>query len=317
MHKITFLILFLCSVVMTHAQTSDVKSTHGDKLTLECAVCHVTENWTKIKTDQFNHKKTNFPLEGQHKSVGCRQCHTNLDFSKAKSECAECHKDVHQSTVGRDCARCHNSNSWIVPKINTIHKQSGFPLIGRHAAADCFRCHVSASKLRFENLSTDCFFCHKQQYYNTKSSPFNHQALGLGTDCASCHNMASSTWNATINFHGIFPLRGGHSSVSCEDCHNRTGAYVERPPVDCKMCHDKLTKKANKSNMGHAQKFLSIDCASCHTPMSWSKVKYLQHNGFEIYTGEHKGKWNACTDCHNNDVVYKANCRKCHDFDKD
>ena len=107
--------LFFCLVVPSNAQTDKEKTTHGDKLTLECAVCHVTQNWTKIKTDQFNHKKTNFPLVGQHKIVGCRQCHTSLDFSKAKSECAECHKDVHQGTVGRDCERCHNANSWLVP----------------------------------------------------------------------------------------------------------------------------------------------------------------------------------------------------------
>lgn len=313
MRKRIFLLLFILTSLFSHAQTSSEKATHGDKLTMECSVCHVTENWTKIKTDKFNHKKTNFPLLGQHKITTCRQCHISLYFSKAKSECSECHKDVHQGTVGNACERCHNTNSWIVSKVKVIHQQSGFPLVGAHAATDCQRCHVSTSKLRFENLNPSCYSCHKQQYYATSSGSFDHQLLGFGTDCASCHNMAGVNWKSAINYHSFFPLRGGHSQVDCFKCHH--GDYTTKPSTDCISCHRYTYRtQASVKFPAHTTKY-SQECTQCHTPMSWHRVRYAQHTGFEIYTGTHKGKWSSCYDCHNNDATYKANCRKCHNFD--
>ena len=38
----------------------------------------------KSKPGEFNHNKTNFPLKGQHKTVGCKECHPTLEFSNAK-----------------------------------------------------------------------------------------------------------------------------------------------------------------------------------------------------------------------------------------
>src|ERR1035437_3103453 len=148
MLKLPFIILALLLTINALA----IQSPHGDKLGIKCDVCHVTDGWIKIKTTEFNHNKTSFPLIGQHKTVNCRSCHPTLKFSEAKTDCNACHKDVHQQTVGQDCNRCHTPTSWIVQNITQIHNQSRFPLRGFHAHMDCYQCHKSASLLRFEPM---------------------------------------------------------------------------------------------------------------------------------------------------------------------
>ncbi|HEY6913036.1 MAG TPA: hypothetical protein VI413_00030, partial [Paludibacter sp.] len=74
-----FILFILLSGIILHAEAKS--SPHGDKLKVDCAVCHVTENWTRIKPG-FDHNKTKFPLTGQHKMIDCRKCHVSLDFSK-------------------------------------------------------------------------------------------------------------------------------------------------------------------------------------------------------------------------------------------
>ena len=98
----------------------------------------------------FNHNKTKFALTGQHTDVNCRQCHSSLIFSEAKTECNECHQDVHQATTGLDCSRCHTPASWLVNNITEIHQMSRFPLLGAHRTADCSDCHKSETLVRFD-----------------------------------------------------------------------------------------------------------------------------------------------------------------------
>ena len=302
---ITFLMLF-------GVQLNAINSPHGEKLKIDCTVCHVTEDWTKIKTDGFNHNKTKFPLKGQHKSVSCKKCHPTLVFDKAPLECAACHTDIHEGTVGKDCGRCHNQNSWIVPNIRQIHQRAGFPLVGAHAAADCNRCHTSASLLRFNNIRTDCYSCHQTQYELTTKP--NHKATGMGTDCQRCHNMAGQSWLSIGHGfdHGRFPLVGGHN-IQCDQCHLNND-FKTKLSTDCSTCHD--PGPANASVPAHTTKFKSFACSDCHSVISWSVVKFPKHDQLygKIYSGTHKGKWSACTDCHQNTTTYTSNCSKCHNF---
>lgn len=292
-----------------------IKSPHGDKLKINCTVCHTTANWNTVKTNEFNHNKTRFPLVGQHKAVSCKKCHPTLVFDQAPTNCSSCHTDMHQGTVGNDCERCHTSNTWIVTKVKQIHRESGFALVGAHATADCNRCHKSASTLRFDNISTDCFTCHKEKYYATAGKQFDHQALGFDTDCARCHNMGGIDWSSNgkgFN-HGFFPLQGGHN-LACDACHIDND-YKTPLSSECKSCHG-----VGNSNPipAHKTKFKEYDCNHCHTIQGWSAgVKFKEHDGRngKIYSGNHKGKWSSCTDCHTNDTNFKADCRKCHNWD--
>jgi len=306
-YKLLILTFFLIFVVKVRA----TKSPHGEHLKKECSICHVTDNWTKIKLDGFNHNKTKFPLKGQHNAVACKSCHKTLVFEQTPTECVACHTDIHEGTVGKDCARCHKPNSWIVSNIRQIHQQAGFALMGEHAAADCNRCHTSASLLRFNNIRSDCYSCHQYQYEMTVSP--NHKATGLGTDCQRCHNMAGQSWRSIGHGfdHGRFPLVGGHN-VECDFCHINND-YKTKLSTECSSCHD--PGPANISTPAHTTKFKSYTCSDCHNINNWTTVKFPVHDTFgKIYSGTHQGKWSACTDCHYNTTAYTSYCNKCHRF---
>ncbi len=62
----------------------------------DCIQCHKFEQWI-IK--DFDHKKTQFPLDGAHEKVSCKECHKEKDSEKGKYilykikefKCADCH----------------------------------------------------------------------------------------------------------------------------------------------------------------------------------------------------------------------------------
>ena len=306
------IIVFVVSILMFFSLPVEaVNSPHGANFKRDCALCHVTNNWTKIKPDGFNHNKTRFPLKGQHNAVACKKCHTSLVFDKTPTECVACHSDIHEGTVGKDCGRCHTQNSWIVTNVRQIHQQAGFPLAGEHATADCNRCHTSASLLRFNNIRTDCYSCHQYQYEKTVKP--NHKTAGFGTDCQRCHNMAGQSWRSIGSGfdHGFFPLVGGHK-VQCDYCHINND-YKTKLSTACSSCHDPGPAKV--SMPAHTTKFASYACSDCHNTTSWSNVKFPKHDLVgKIYSGEHRGKWSACTDCHQNTTAYTSYCSKCHNF---
>jgi len=308
-YKLTLLVLTF--FMLPFIQVKAIKSPHGDKFSKECTICHVTENWTKIKKNGFNHNQTKFPLKGQHIAVACIKCHPTLVFDNAPMTCVSCHTDIHEGTVGTDCNRCHTQNNWFVNNIGKIHRQAGFPLIGEHAAADCNRCHTSASLLRFDNIRTDCYACHQSQYELTTKP--NHQETGMGTDCQRCHNMSGQSWLSIGHGfdHGVFPLTGAHN-IQCDLCHFNND-FKTKLSTECSTCHD--PGPAKTSSPAHTTKFLNYACSNCHTATTWANVKFPIHEVYgKIYSGTHKGKWTACTDCHINDTSYTSFCSKCHTF---
>jgi len=145
-----------------------IKPPHGENFKISCNVCHNTKSWKIDKESySFNHDSTEMPLVGQHQQVGCKLCHPTLIFSEAKTRCAQCHADIHESTVGKECNRCHTPKSWLVNNITQIHQQSRFPLVGVHAAVDCFLCHKSENFVRYDVLGTECYNCHSENYLAT------------------------------------------------------------------------------------------------------------------------------------------------------
>jgi len=288
------------------------ESPHGPKFKMDCALCHNEESWkvdrAKVK---FNHNKTKFPLIGQHKTVECNRCHTDLVFKNASRNCSSCHTDVHQNTVDRDCERCHTPRSWLVTNVKQVHRQVGFPLVGAHAAADCNRCHKGAKQLRFDKMNRDCYSCHQAQY-NATSKP-NHREKSFSTDCYRCHNMVGHDWSASGKGfeHGFFPLVGGHSGLECSKCH-KDPEFQFLPNPDCKSCHFDDYKIAKTKVVAHTTKFTKFACNECHSVYAWNRNKFRAHDGwFKISSGDHKGV--ACLECHTNDTNWKSNCKRCHD----
>ncbi|MCF6356347.1 MAG: hypothetical protein L3J54_00950 [Draconibacterium sp.] len=311
MRKLSFIVILFFFVVVAMAQ----ENPHGDKLTIDCTVCHTTEGWKfSSATSAFNHNSTQFKLEGQHFYTNCTACHTSLVFSEAESGCISCHTDMHNNTVGPDCEQCHNSKSWIVENITEIHQLSRFPLVGAHTTASCSDCHKSASLLEFEPLGVECIDCHQQDYLAT-STP-NHVQSDYSTNCIECHKMDAHEWSASGINHDFFPLTKGHEIDNCATCH--TNGSTEPLSPDCYSCHQ--SDYVSATNPSHQNSGFSTNCIECHTTEpDWKPAEFKTHDAlyFPIYSGEHNGEWDNCIDCHTQPESFSAfSCIDCHEHNR-
>ncbi len=307
MQKLSYIIIVFIFSSTLFSQTSP----HGDGLKIDCNVCHTTEGWG-LKNSKFDHGSTDFELVGQHKSVGCISCHTDLHFSETKTTCESCHTDIHENSVGFDCERCHTPASWVVSNIEDIHRMSRFPLFGMHKVADCNECHESNTNRNFKPLGATCYECHLKDYQATTTP--NHVASNYSTDCEECHNLNSPTWQGAGIIHTFFPLIGGHSISNCFECHST--ATFTGLTQECSSCH---TDDYNgTTNPSHTSLGFSTTCDECHTIQGWQPATF-DHDSkfFPIYSGEHNGEWNKCSDCHTNSNNYgDFSCLNCHEHNQ-
>ena len=307
MRSLSFIILILFFFTAFNS-TGLSQSPHGKNFNIDCSNCHDAASWKVISSRiLFNHDTTGFKLTGQHKSVDCKSCHSSLVFSEVKKDCFSCHKDIHQNSVGFDCERCHNTNSWVIPHINEIHRMSRFPLIGAHQAADCAQCHSGYSNLNFNPVGVLCIDCHRADFNNTTSP--NHLSAGFSTECQECHNISSITWSTIKVNHDFFPLTGGHKIDNCFSCHSRN-TYNGLSP-DCISCH---TGNYTNAVPNHSAAGISTECRTCHNINTWnpSDFKHIT-TGFEL-TGQHAVL--ECSTCHKGTTSgLNVNCVSCHQAD--
>ena len=302
------------------------QSPHGIDFAMDCVACHTSESWEipseywttennpvfhNAVVPRFDHQTTDFPLEGSHETTNCKACHATLVFSDASTTCMSCHDDMHSQTVGDDCVRCHNTLTWLVDEIPELHEENGFPLVTPHNGLSCVDCHISETNLRFDRLGTDCINCHLDDYNNTQSP--NHQEVGFSMACAECHPPLVSSWNTDQIVHSFFPLRGGHDTQDCQQCHF-TDNFSDASP-ECVGCHQE--DYDNTANPNHIAIGFSTDCNVCHTiDPDWQPARFTLHDDayFPIYSGEHEGEWDNCTDCHTNPSDFtQFSCIDCHE----
>ncbi|MEP6795247.1 MAG: hypothetical protein ABJB16_13035 [Saprospiraceae bacterium] len=298
--------IFILTTICAQGQ-----SPHGKEFKISCDACHTADNWTVSRDSVFfNHDTTGFILQGQHRVVDCRQCHTALDFEKTETNCASCHIDIHQGTVGQDCARCHDSNSWLVSNIAEVHRQSSFPLLGAHAIASCTECHTSETNLRFAPTGDECIDCHIQNYDATTNP--DHKMAGYSTDCIRCHKIDAFEWTASGINHDFFPLTQGHAINECAVCHKNSD-YSSLSP-ECVTCHEADYLSTTSPN--HQAINLSTSCTECHTTqLGWKPAEFKEHDVqyFPVYSGAHNGVWDKCVDCHKDPGNYSTfTCITCH-----
>ncbi|HAD12680.1 MAG TPA: hypothetical protein DCF33_09610 [Saprospirales bacterium] len=299
---------------------------HGTQLKVDCRSCHTPDSW-EIAPDwwqkppspaasvpRFNHSvNTDFELEGRHQKIDCRACHETLVFAVVGQQCIDCHIDLHQQTLGTDCRRCHDANDWLIDDITALHQDNGFPLLGNHLLAECTDCHHSESYLKFERIGNLCVDCHLQEFQATTSP--NHVAAGYSTDCSMCHDMTLPDWRwvAGAANHLFFPLTGGHAINDCTKCH--IGGNFTNTPTDCFACHS--SEYMATTNPDHEAAGFPTDCSICHTTgPGWAADNFTQHDAlyFPIYSGNHKGEWNNCNECHTTAGNFKAfSCIDCHE----
>ncbi|HLK19153.1 MAG TPA: cytochrome c3 family protein [Bryobacteraceae bacterium] len=256
----------------------------------------------------------------------CLSCHTEIRRRLATGR--GFHARVVKNVSGQeDCARCHTDHfgkdfnivKWETSASEFDHRQTGYPLLGKHAGLACNRCHNAQHVLKGERAgirvkdlnhtylglsSAQCGTCHEDV----------HRAQ-LGTDCGRCHSLEG--WKPASGFDHEktrYPLTGLHQKLVCSQCHHpRTEAaksivqYKDIPFTSCADCHKDPHHGA-----------FAAACHSCHATSGWKSVRTnagFDHDktSFPLHGAHSK---TACNDCHKSsnfkEPVAHLKCADCH-----
>jgi hypothetical protein len=241
----------------------------------------------------------------------CANCHKTLVKEAQTDLCLGCHKPIaanlkensgfhgKNTLVSKsECYSCHvehrGRNAAIV-RLETIsfdHRQTNYPLMGKHAQALCSGCHEAGKK--FKEAKQACFDCHKAD------EPHRGQ---LGSDCKSCHSPEGWKKVATFDHSKTkFPLNGKHEKVACVSCH--IGEIYKGVSTACNDCH--AIQDVHQSRFGP-------NCADCHSVETWKQAKF-DHNKNTRFALKGAHAKAICSDCHGNDTHAKLSmaCIDCH-----
>ena len=296
----------------------------------DCALCHSDHHGQKFDMarfdeDNFDHGLTGYDLTGAHTRIDCRQCHIPdfIDDRELKkreetflglgTDCIGCHEDYHQNTLGPKCADCHTTKTF-TPAEKFDHKETKYPLTGKHKEVDCRECHavVTRNGKEFQNFANvpfvDCNACHEDVHENN-----------LGTNCKQCHSEESFVNRRTLrrfrHNQTAFPLKGQHKAADCFACHTPdfTPSTVFQnilgtTPDDCMACHEDV----------HEGRF-GTSCIDCHNEESWRAAVDLDHFNHDLTDFPLAGKHEVvdCRQCHISesltDPMPHTSCMDCHD----
>jgi len=279
-----------------HRKDDDARG-HKGQFGEKCESCHGTQRW---KPSVFNHDSdTHYALRGKHRSLRCTDCHTApLYKSKLGQSCFDCHRkdDKHKESLGRDCASCHTERDW-KEKAKFDHDKTSFPLLGKHAAAECKSCHQSTL---FKEAPKACVACHKKD---------DKHAGTLGEKCADCHK--ESDWKSTQgrfdHERTRFALRNAHASppLRCNACHSDLRSF-RQTPLDCVSCHKKDDKHEGQQG---------TKCEQCHSDRDWKSTRFDHARTRFALVGRHLAV--ECKACHATKRFKDAprDCMSCHKKD--
>lgn len=235
-----------------------------------CAACHTAEGWTKVT---FAHDRTGFPLEGRHKDAACKACHASGTFADPVAKaCAACHRDVHAGKLGQRCQRCHDPVSWAMPSFGPdAHRQTNFPLSGRHAMIPCQSCHGDARDRAFSRPTTRCISCHEADWARASAggAAVDHDAAAFPQDCRGCHGAWRFSPSSFPQHQTCFDLKGGpHAGIRCRDCHSSIPQVTFAQAftcltdtADCLRCHGGVAP-AHATVQGF--QLVNRKCYECH-----------------------------------------------------
>ena len=148
----------------------------------ECSHCHQDHKGRKadivgLDPQTFDHKFTDFRLEGAHAAVACQGCHApEKKYRQALSECVGCHKkdEPHQGRLGEKCQGCHDIVRWLTTK-PFDHGKTEFPLVGKHKEVVCTACHAAQ---QWKGIGKVCADCHRIE---------DAHGGRYGAKCETCH----------------------------------------------------------------------------------------------------------------------------------
>ena len=279
-----------------------------------CSDCHSTPSWV---VEDFDHRLTDFPLEGEHQDTPCVDCHgdhsdeptsasgeplgqSSLFSSLASFElefgsCLSCHEEEnpHDETISADsCEDCHTAASW---EVDSYDHEPNFTLGKAHEEAACVACH-SESLEHFDGLEGECISCHQK---DRLPGHYSDQ------ECDGCHKAALWLPASLGSYdHSVtgFRLLHAHARLDCSDCHEHDPPFG-RVPADCAGCHS--DDDVHRNLLGDA-------CDDCHTPTRWTRSTWRHHLVGWPLRGGHKLA--ACDDCHATGYAgTPTECWRCHE----
>ena len=186
-------------------------------------------------------------------------------------------------------------------------------LIEGHAKyeEECRRCHRPFSKESQNNL---CLDCHEEVADDVKLKEGFHGRSGAGNaDCSSCHTDHKGR-DAKVAKFGMetfnhemtdYPLKGGHTGLSCTVCHEG-GKKFREAPGQCVDCHE--DDDVHKGNLGK-------ECSDCHSEKGWREQQTFNHDDTDFrLRGKHRDV--ACNSCHADQQYEDTSmvCNDCHRF---
>ena len=129
---------------------------------------------------------------------------------------------------------------------------------------------------------------------------------GLHLACAGWGRLCATTvgtelYSSTLRIQPLEP--------SCTVV--RVGSNQEKPAGtdECLTCHQ------SDYDSQHGQRFPET-CLDCHNQSTWDDASF-DHDAayFPIYSGEHRGEWSQCSDCHRSAPLTYAtfSCIDCHE----
>jgi hypothetical protein len=309
---------------------------HGRLQEEDCGACHkehLGEDFALIRMDPdtFPHFSTGYALDGAHKQVECRTCHTpelvfdpelRQEFSGTDGltrtymgldqQCRSCHGADHphrDQFASQDCGACHTEVEWeTAPTFE--HDRTTYPLEGRHRDVECGDCHVveqfeeGIDLIRYVPVgASDCVSCH--------DDPHENRMQGR---CSACHETAGwsrvnrSTVESNFDHDATgFPLVGAHAPAECRSCHSPVqgaGGEVRLRFAAGTAGHSYPAPEHETCTSCHLDShegvFGNRSCDVCHGPDSWVPPDYdrAQHQmefRFEL-SGSHAVT--PCSACH-------------------
>lgn len=283
-----------------------------------CETCHPTpESWAVPK---FNHDRTPYKLEGEHRGVDCYGCHKgNATVPLKYSTCEDCHADMHSGQFKpRPCEECHTVQVAAFALRNYDHDTTRFPLVGLHTGVMCEACHGDREEATYIGRPfDDCDACHVDE----------HQGRFEPTDCQRCHT--AEGFKALFFNHDdtAFPHTGKHREVECNACHEDF-KWVGFPFGSCADCHDEASP--------HQPGILGPEtCDTCHNTTAFDVISFdhkantrfdlapqhTKHKCVQCHESVDKfaGVSSDCSVCHQTDRPwghYEGNCGNCHQAEK-
>jgi hypothetical protein len=341
---------------LPHAACNDChKDPHEGRFKDPCSKCHNTSAWLNFNKGGFNHDLTKYPLRGKHAAVECASCHDRTKAFGPKPKfaaCTDCHIDVHAGKATLlakvvDCASCHTVDGFEKPAYTVAaHAQSKFPLVGRHQAADCRKCHVrladtpavrtawGPARVLMRPGFARCTPCHFDPHRG-RFEPAGARPHKPG--CADCHGMdgfAPSLYDTRKHATCVFPLNGAHQAVSCQTCHAElksvpSGAslpadslkiralHFDNPRRKCVDCHESPHGKQFAWRKDHGV------CEGCHDDRAFVPAAKFDHGKDARFRLEGAHLKAPCSGCHSpqkdasgkNFTIYRPtpmNCESCH-----